>query len=101
MVKLARTGLTQVLVEGGGELAAALLREGLVDELHWFLSNRLLGGDGRPALGPLEVRALAESYQLEDLRVRRAGDDLHIQGSVRRGVGRRRRGARREQRKRG
>jgi hypothetical protein len=90
------------------------MREGLVDELHWFLSNRLLGGDGRPALGPLEVRALADSYQLEDLRVRRAGDDLHIQGSVRRagddlhiqgsvrrGVGRRRRGARREQRKRG
>jgi diaminohydroxyphosphoribosylaminopyrimidine deaminase/5-amino-6-(5-phosphoribosylamino)uracil reductase len=101
MAKLARAGLTQVLVEGGGELAAALLREGLVDELHWFLSNKLLGGDGRPALGHLGIRALADSYELEDVRVRRVGDDLHIQGAVRRGAGRRRPRVRTEQRKRG
>ena len=40
---LAKAGITEVLVEGGGELAAALLREGLVDEVHWFVSPRLLG----------------------------------------------------------
>jgi diaminohydroxyphosphoribosylaminopyrimidine deaminase/5-amino-6-(5-phosphoribosylamino)uracil reductase len=101
MAKLARAGLTQVLVEGGGELAAALLREGLVDELHWFLSNKLLGGDGRPALGRLGIRALADSYELEEVRVRHVGDDLHVQGAVRRGAGRRRPRVRTEQRKRG
>lgn len=100
MAKLARAGLTQVLVEGGGELAAALLCEGLVDEVHWFLSNKLLGGDGRPALGQLGIRALADSYELQDVRVRRVGDDLHIWGAVRRRAGRRRPGARAKQRKR-
>lgn len=90
---LARAGLTEVLVEGGGELAAALLREGLVDELHWFVSPRLLGGDGRPALGSLGGGALAALPRLRDVRVRRVGDDVHVQGRL--APSRRRRGARR------
>ena len=57
---LAREGLTHVFVEGGGGLAAALLRAGLVDELHWFLAPSLLGGDARPALGPLGIATLAQ-----------------------------------------
>jgi diaminohydroxyphosphoribosylaminopyrimidine deaminase/5-amino-6-(5-phosphoribosylamino)uracil reductase len=84
--RLAREGLTQVLVEGGGELAAALLREDLVDELHWFVSPRLLGSDGRAALGALGAGSLAHHPRVEDVRVRRAGDDLHLCGVPRRGA---------------
>jgi len=95
-VRLAREGLTEVLVEGGGTLAAALLRARLVDELHWFVAPRLLGGDGRPSLGELGLRSLAETPQL-DARVGRAGRDLYIRGPVTYPVGRggtaRRRGA--------
>jgi diaminohydroxyphosphoribosylaminopyrimidine deaminase/5-amino-6-(5-phosphoribosylamino)uracil reductase len=79
--KLAREGLCQVLVEGGGELAAALLRRELVDEVHWFVSPRLLGGDGRPALGTLGGGALSQLPRLRDVRVRRVGDDLHVCGT--------------------
>lgn len=78
--RLAREGLTEVLVEGGGVLAAALLRAGLVDELQWFLAPRLLGADARPAVGELLVGALAAAPLLEGLRVRRLGDDLHLVG---------------------
>jgi diaminohydroxyphosphoribosylaminopyrimidine deaminase/5-amino-6-(5-phosphoribosylamino)uracil reductase len=79
--KLAREGLTEVLVEGGGSLAAALLRARLVDELHWFVAPRLLGGDGRPSVGELGLRSLVESPLL-DARVGRAGRDLYIRGPV-------------------
>jgi len=79
---LGRSGLTEVLVEGGGRLAAALLREGLVDEVHWFTAPKLLGGDGRPALGPLEAGSLADALALENVRVRRVGSDVHVQGHV-------------------
>ena len=47
---LASAGLTRVLVEGGAELAGALLRAGLVDRLAWFHAparhrrRRLAGG---------------------------------------------------------
>lgn len=82
---LAKAGLTQVLVEGGGALAASLLRSDLVDEVHWFVAPRLIGGDGRPALGPLSLGRLADAVALEDLRVRRLGDDLHLRGVPRAG----------------
>jgi len=80
--RLAREGLTEILVEGGGELAAALLRAGLVDELHWFTAPRLIGAEGRAALGELGVAALARTPRLHDLRVRRVGRDLHAVGRL-------------------
>jgi len=82
--RLAREGLTALLVEGGGELAAALLRADLVDEVHWIAAPRLLGGDGVPALGPLGLERLARAVALEAPRVRRLGDDLLVEGRVRR-----------------
>ncbi len=81
--RLAREGLTEVLVEGGGGLGAALLRAGVVDEVHWFVAPKLLGGDGRAALGPLAVRSLARAPSLRDVSTRRLGDDLHVWGRLR------------------
>jgi diaminohydroxyphosphoribosylaminopyrimidine deaminase/5-amino-6-(5-phosphoribosylamino)uracil reductase len=81
VARLAREGLTQILVEGGGVLAAALLRARLVDELHWFVAPRLLGGDGRPSLGDLGLKSLIAS-PLIDGRVGRLGGDLYIRGPI-------------------
>lgn len=81
--RLAKEGLTEVFVEGGGGLAAALLRAGLIDELHWFTAPRLLGGDGIAALPPLGVRGLARAPELEECRVRRVGRDMHWVGRLR------------------
>jgi diaminohydroxyphosphoribosylaminopyrimidine deaminase/5-amino-6-(5-phosphoribosylamino)uracil reductase len=80
--RLAREGLTEVLVEGGGKLAGALLRAGLVDEVHWYVAPRLLGGDARPALGALGLRSLARAPQLAEARVRRVGRDVHWVGRL-------------------
>jgi len=82
--RLAQEGLTTLLVEGGGGLAAALLRAGVVDEVHWFLAPCLLGGDGRASLAPLALRRLAERVDLEVQRVGRLGQDLYVHGLVRR-----------------
>ncbi|MEN8181476.1 MAG: bifunctional diaminohydroxyphosphoribosylaminopyrimidine deaminase/5-amino-6-(5-phosphoribosylamino)uracil reductase RibD [Myxococcota bacterium] len=76
--RLAQEGITTLLCEGGGRLAAALLRGGLVDELHWVVAPRLLGADAKPGLGPLEIRRLADAVSLEGLKVRRLGPDLHL-----------------------
>jgi diaminohydroxyphosphoribosylaminopyrimidine deaminase/5-amino-6-(5-phosphoribosylamino)uracil reductase len=70
LARLAREGLTDILVEGGGQLAAALLREELVDEVHWLVAPRMLGEEGRAALGPLGLHRLAESPRLDSVRVR-------------------------------
>lgn len=80
--RLADEGLTTVFVEGGGELAAALLRADLVDEVHWFLAPKLIGGDGRAALGSLELARLVDAVSIEPIRVVRRGEDLHVHGDV-------------------
>lgn len=80
--RLAQEGLTLLLVEGGGDLAAALLGAGLVDEIHWFAAPSLLGGDARAALGALAVDRLADRPQLEVRSVRRVGEDLYLQAQV-------------------
>lgn len=49
MAALGARGLTRVLVEGGGRLAATLLRDDLVDHLAWFRAPAVIGGDGIPA----------------------------------------------------
>jgi diaminohydroxyphosphoribosylaminopyrimidine deaminase/5-amino-6-(5-phosphoribosylamino)uracil reductase len=74
--ELGKLGTNEILVEGGGRLAAALLSAGLIDELHLFLAPQLIGGDGRPVLASLGVERLRESLQLPPLRVRRVGRDL-------------------------
>ena len=79
---LAKAGITELLVEGGGGLAAALLREGLVDELHWFVSPRLLGGDGKAAVGALGLTSLARARRLAGWQVRRVGEDLYLRGAL-------------------
>ncbi len=87
LAALGRVGLTTLLVEGGGGLAAALLRADLVDEIHWILAPRLIGGDGRAALGSLDVEKLHASPGLEWIREGRLGPDLHIQARRARRMG--------------
>jgi diaminohydroxyphosphoribosylaminopyrimidine deaminase / 5-amino-6-(5-phosphoribosylamino)uracil reductase len=75
---LGRAGLTRVFCEGGGALAAALLKADLVDELLWFSAGIALGAEGRPALGALGLNHLSEAsrYRLQSCRAV-GGDVLH------------------------
>ncbi len=88
---LGAAGLTTLLVEGGGKLAAALLRAGLVDELHWIQAPLLLGGDARPALGDLGLEHLSDAVRLGSIQGRALGPDWHWQARLDGGSARRRR----------
>jgi diaminohydroxyphosphoribosylaminopyrimidine deaminase/5-amino-6-(5-phosphoribosylamino)uracil reductase len=79
---LGKRGALSVLVEGGGDLAAALLRARLVDRLVLITAPRLIGGDGVPAVGPLGLRSLAAGPVLRDVRTWRLGPDLVRDGTV-------------------
>ncbi|MBL1436427.1 MAG: bifunctional diaminohydroxyphosphoribosylaminopyrimidine deaminase/5-amino-6-(5-phosphoribosylamino)uracil reductase RibD [Rhodobacteraceae bacterium] len=57
---LAAKGLTRILVEGGGQLAASLIEANLVDRLEVFHAGLLLGAKSTPALAALPFNALAD-----------------------------------------
>ncbi len=48
---LGSRGVTRLLVEGGGEIAGALMAADLVDRIQWFRAGGVIGGDGLPAIG--------------------------------------------------
>ena len=78
--KLGYLGVNELLVEGGGELASALLRARLVDRIHLILAPVLIGGDGRPVLSALGVRRLREALAPRQFELRRLGADLLLTG---------------------
>ena len=73
---LGRRGVTRVLAEGGAGLAAALLRQGLVDRLVWFHAPAVMGGDGHPALEGLRLAALSAMPRFRRTAHRALGDDM-------------------------
>ncbi len=60
LIALGDRGLTRILVEGGAELAASLLRSDLIDRIVWFHAPSLIGGDGTPAVHSLGVEHIAQ-----------------------------------------
>lgn len=76
-------GITSVLVEGGGTLAFSLLKAGLVDKVHAFVSPLLLGGqEAKGALGGAGFSHLAEAPRLKDVTTEFLGRDIHITGYI-------------------
>jgi diaminohydroxyphosphoribosylaminopyrimidine deaminase/5-amino-6-(5-phosphoribosylamino)uracil reductase len=73
---LAARGITRVLAEGGGQLAASLLSAGLVDRLEWFRSASVVGGDGTPAVAGWGIDRLADAATFRRTGLRGAGDDV-------------------------
>ncbi len=57
LARLAAEGITRVLCEGGGQLAASLLTAGLVDEIVAFTGGHAFGQNGTPGLGALPAAA--------------------------------------------
>jgi diaminohydroxyphosphoribosylaminopyrimidine deaminase/5-amino-6-(5-phosphoribosylamino)uracil reductase len=69
-------GVDHMMIEGGGQVAAAFLRAGLVDAVEWFRAPILLGAGGRPAIGGLNLAALADAPRFRRTGVMEVGVDL-------------------------
>lgn len=73
---LGALGLTRVLCEGGGKLAAALLGAGGVDEIISYGAGLALGADGRPSVAALGLTALSDAPRFELVGTSAIGDDV-------------------------
>ena len=74
---LAAQGLTRIFCEGGGTLAAALLRAQLVDDLALFTAGAMIGGDGQASLAALNLTALKDAPRLTLREVKNIGPDAY------------------------
>ena len=69
-------GITRVMVEGGGTVAAAFLRSEFVDRLMWVRGAQVLGGDGLAAVGELGLGAIDGAPKFRRIETLAAGDDI-------------------------
>ena len=81
--ELGQRKLISVLVEGGGEVHAALFAARLVDKVYAYIAPKLIGGRDAPGpLGGQGIEHLTDAMALRDLDVTRLGDDLLISAYV-------------------
>ncbi|GMR22668.1 MAG: bifunctional diaminohydroxyphosphoribosylaminopyrimidine deaminase/5-amino-6-(5-phosphoribosylamino)uracil reductase RibD [Acidobacteriota bacterium] len=81
--KLAERGSAKVLVEGGGELHASFLEQGLADRWVLYVAPRLIGGtSARPLVGGRGVSGVGEAPVLRNARCTRVGDGWMIDGEL-------------------
>jgi diaminohydroxyphosphoribosylaminopyrimidine deaminase / 5-amino-6-(5-phosphoribosylamino)uracil reductase len=69
-------GIGSLMIEGGGQVAAAFLRQDCVDRLEWFRAPILLGGDGIPAIGDLRLSGIGDASRWRAVATERIGDDV-------------------------
>ena len=83
LAELGRRRMTNVLVEGGARLLTSLFDASLVDEVHVFLSPKIIGGAG--ALAPVtgeDIGEIAQALNLVDPIVTHTGNDEYLRGRI-------------------
>ena len=81
--RLARMGVTSMLLEGGSELNASALRAGLVNRVLFYIAPTLLGGrDAKGVIGGQGPQRLADALSVTDLQTRWIGPNLLLEGAL-------------------
>jgi len=79
--ELGKRGITMLLIEGGGKLAADALRAGAVDFVEFHVAPKLLGGEESiPVLGGFSPESMDEALVLRRVKSFNCGDDIVISG---------------------
>ena len=84
MSELAKMGINNVLLEGGGELTASMLADGLVDKGLVFIAPKIIGG--RDAKTPVEgkgIELMDDAIKTSSPIIRRFGDDVALEFDLR------------------
>lgn len=80
---LAERGVSSILVEGGGQVAASFLEAKLANRIAYFYASKLIGGaDARTALEGLGVAQVADAPRVTNVSIRKLGEDWVVEGDI-------------------
>jgi len=81
--KLAKKNIMHVLVEGGGETIASFFKEKLVDEVYFFIANKIIGGRTAPtSVDGLGIEKVKDAISLSEVDIKRFKSDILIHGII-------------------
>lgn len=73
---IGQRGITRLLVEAGPRLTTAFVQQGLADQIVWFRSGKVLGGDAHAALGSIGLANLSAAPHFQLIASARWGEDV-------------------------
>lgn len=80
MVELGKRKIDSVLVEGGAELHASVLKAGLVNKLQIYIAPKIIGGrNAKPVVGGDGVAFVNDAYKFKSPVITQLGDDILIE----------------------
>jgi len=82
LAELGRRNVQELLIEGGGQVAASALSARVVNGLTFFYNPRIIGGDGVPMIGSLEIDDPSTAYSAVTRSWVMSGDDLVWHGEM-------------------
>ena len=81
LTELGKRGVMQLLIEGGGTLAASALAAKAVDEIEFHYAPKILGGAGsRTVCDGVNPETLSEAIPVENMKISRCGRDFIVSG---------------------
>lgn len=82
--ELGKMGIISLMVEGGSEMNASFLQEGLVNQVYLYMAPSLLGGQNAKGLiGGLSPKHLMKKVAVSNVSVQTLGQDFLITGDLR------------------
>ncbi len=83
MDRLGEMEVTSLLIEGGAEINASALAEGIVDKAIFFLAPKIMGGQrSLSSIGGVSPENLEEVTRVHDIRIKKMGEDIIVEGYV-------------------
>ena len=81
--QLGRRGIMSLLVEGGSEVNAAMLKAQLVDHIRLYVAPLLLGGhNAKGVIGGTSPARLAGAIEVRHVVTRSIGNDVVVEGDL-------------------
>jgi diaminohydroxyphosphoribosylaminopyrimidine deaminase / 5-amino-6-(5-phosphoribosylamino)uracil reductase len=81
MEKLYLRGLSKVLWECGGRLAASAIADGTIQKVMAFIAPKIIGGTSAPSpVGDLSLTSMTSALQLQQVTTRIVDSDILIEG---------------------
>ncbi|MFH1564675.1 MAG: bifunctional diaminohydroxyphosphoribosylaminopyrimidine deaminase/5-amino-6-(5-phosphoribosylamino)uracil reductase RibD [bacterium] len=81
--KLAKMEMTNILVEGGGQLAGSLFDQKLVDKVMFFVAPKIVGGkDAVLSVQGDGIDKMQNAKILKNIEIKKIGEDLLVEGLV-------------------
>ncbi|MTI48237.1 bifunctional diaminohydroxyphosphoribosylaminopyrimidine deaminase/5-amino-6-(5-phosphoribosylamino)uracil reductase RibD [Sporosalibacterium faouarense] len=81
---LGEKGIDSVLIEGGSTLSSSAINEDIVDKYMSFIAPKIIGGkNAKTPVAGKGCSVMKDAIILKDLNIKRFGDDLMIEGYIR------------------